>query len=188
MSQAFIRLQFYGLSVHFQLLSTSRCRDAVTFSCLAGSTAREGLSPSGARLLPSARAPASLPASFWPGTATRRQGCRRSRFRFRESFHNSTIAHRDHEPTPGREIIDAILLPSATIAVGYNTTILETRDGEELQGIIKQVTDEWIESCRELTGILMARKWKNPGPDFLAINFLALVRSSGAGAAWRRWT
>ena len=48
--------QFYGLSVHFRLLSTSRCRDAVTFSCLAGSTAREGLSPSGARSLPSARA------------------------------------------------------------------------------------------------------------------------------------
>lgn len=44
-----------------------------------------------------------------------------------------------------REIIDAVLLPSATIAVGYNTTTLETRDGEEFQGIIKQVTDAWIE-------------------------------------------
>src|SRR5216684_1057307 len=56
LSQAILRLQFYGLSVHFQLLSTSRCRDAVTFSCLAGSSAREGLPPSGARWLPSARA------------------------------------------------------------------------------------------------------------------------------------
>src|SRR5438552_2349594 len=55
-SRALCRPQFCGLSVHFKLLSTSRCRDAVTFSCLAGSTAREGLSPSGARLLPSARA------------------------------------------------------------------------------------------------------------------------------------
>lgn len=44
-----------------------------------------------------------------------------------------------------REIIDAVLLPSATIAVGYNTTTLETANGEEFQGIIKQVTDEWIE-------------------------------------------
>jgi len=44
-----------------------------------------------------------------------------------------------------REIIDEVLLPSATIAVGYNTTTLETRDGEVSQGIIKQVTDEWIE-------------------------------------------
>src|SRR5438034_2224281 len=44
-----------------------------------------------------------------------------------------------------REIIDAVLLPSATIAVGYNTTTLETKDGEEVQGILKQVTDAWIE-------------------------------------------
>jgi putative heme-binding domain-containing protein len=44
-----------------------------------------------------------------------------------------------------REIIDAILLPSATIAEGYNTTILGTKDGEEFQGIIKQVTHQWIE-------------------------------------------
>ena len=58
--------QFYGLSVHFRLLSTSRCRDAVTFSCLAGSTAREGLPPSGARWLPSARVPAKAggPVTF----------------------------------------------------------------------------------------------------------------------------
>jgi len=47
---------FYGRSVHFQLLSTSRHRDAVTFRCLAGSSAREGLAPSCAGALPSARA------------------------------------------------------------------------------------------------------------------------------------
>src|SRR5438093_2125465 len=50
----FLRPLFYGLSVHFQLLSTSCRHAAVTFSSLAGSSAREGLSPSGARLLPSA--------------------------------------------------------------------------------------------------------------------------------------
>src|SRR5206468_8185921 len=44
----------------------SRCRDAVTFSFLAGSTAREGLPPSGARWLPSARVPAKAggPVTF----------------------------------------------------------------------------------------------------------------------------
>lgn len=52
---------FYGLSVHFQLLST-QCRHLCSYFQLpAGSSAREGLSPSYARLLPSARAPASWP-------------------------------------------------------------------------------------------------------------------------------
>ncbi len=44
-----------------------------------------------------------------------------------------------------REIIDSVLTPSATIAVGYNTTTIETKDGEEVQGILKQVTDAGIE-------------------------------------------
>jgi putative heme-binding domain-containing protein len=44
-----------------------------------------------------------------------------------------------------REIIDAVLTPSATIAVGYSTTIIQTRSGEEISGIIKQATAEWIE-------------------------------------------
>jgi putative heme-binding domain-containing protein len=43
-----------------------------------------------------------------------------------------------------REIIDAVLLPSATIAVGYNTVTVETQAGEEFQGIVKEVTDQWI--------------------------------------------
>src|SRR3954465_11505225 len=38
--------QFYGLSLHFQLLSTPCRHDAVTFSYPAGSSAGEGLSPS----------------------------------------------------------------------------------------------------------------------------------------------
>jgi putative heme-binding domain-containing protein len=43
------------------------------------------------------------------------------------------------------EIIEAVLEPSATITVGYSTTMVETKSGEEYTGIIKQVTDAWIE-------------------------------------------
>lgn len=46
---------------------------------------------------------------------------------------------------PRRELIQAVLEPSAAIAVGYGTTIVETKSGDELQGIIKQATDSWIE-------------------------------------------
>ncbi len=42
------------------------------------------------------------------------------------------------------DIIDAILLPSATIAVGYGTVIVETKSGTEFQGILKQKTDAEI--------------------------------------------
>ena len=44
-----------------------------------------------------------------------------------------------------REIIESVLTPSATIAEGYSTTILETTSGEEYQGIIKQVTESGLE-------------------------------------------
>src|SRR5438445_13380997 len=44
-----------------------------------------------------------------------------------------------------REIIEAVLAPSATIAEGYSTTTVETKSGEEYIGIIKQVTSAWIE-------------------------------------------
>ena len=44
-----------------------------------------------------------------------------------------------------REIIDAVLAPSATIAVGYSATKVETRAGDEYTGVLKQVTDAWIE-------------------------------------------
>jgi len=46
---------------------------------------------------------------------------------------------------PRRELIDAVLEPSASIAVGYGTTIVETRTGDEHQGILKQATVAWIE-------------------------------------------
>lgn len=46
---------------------------------------------------------------------------------------------------PRRELIRAVLEPSATVAVGYGTTVIETKDDEEYQGVIKQATAEWIE-------------------------------------------
>lgn len=44
-----------------------------------------------------------------------------------------------------RELIDAVLKPSATIAVGYSTTVVDTKSDEEYQGVLKQATDSWIE-------------------------------------------
>jgi putative heme-binding domain-containing protein len=40
-----------------------------------------------------------------------------------------------------REIIDAVITPSANIAVGYSTTILTTRSGDVIDGIVKDATD-----------------------------------------------
>jgi len=37
-----------------------------------------------------------------------------------------------------REMIEAVLTPSATICVGYSTTSVETKSGEEYSGILKQ--------------------------------------------------
>ena len=44
-----------------------------------------------------------------------------------------------------RELIEAVLSPSATIADGYGTTVIETKAGLVYQGVIKQVTDSAIE-------------------------------------------
>jgi hypothetical protein len=38
-----------------------------------------------------------------------------------------------------RELIDAVLTPSANIAIGYGTTIVNTRDGDVTHGVIKDV-------------------------------------------------
>src|SRR3954463_8519595 len=46
---------------------------------------------------------------------------------------------------PRRDLIQAILEPSAAIAVGYGATIVEKKNGDELTGILKQVTDSYIE-------------------------------------------
>jgi len=39
-----------------------------------------------------------------------------------------------------RDLVDAVLLPSATISPGYGTVIVETKSGDEHQGILKQAT------------------------------------------------
>jgi len=44
-----------------------------------------------------------------------------------------------------RDLLDAVLTPSAAIAVGYSTTVVETKSGDDYQGVLKQVTDSWIE-------------------------------------------
>jgi putative heme-binding domain-containing protein len=49
------------------------------------------------------------------------------------------------DKVPRVELIRAILEPSAAIAVGYGTTFIETKSGDEYSGIIKQVTDAWTE-------------------------------------------
>ena len=46
---------------------------------------------------------------------------------------------------PRRELIRAVLEPSAEIAIGYGTTIVESKSGEEFQGIIKETTAEALE-------------------------------------------
>jgi putative heme-binding domain-containing protein len=46
---------------------------------------------------------------------------------------------------PRRDLITAILEPSASIAVGYGSTIVETKAGDEIVGVIKQSTDRELE-------------------------------------------
>lgn len=46
---------------------------------------------------------------------------------------------------PRSELIRAVLEPSAAIAVGYGSTIVETKSGEEIQGIIKETSAEAID-------------------------------------------
>jgi putative heme-binding domain-containing protein len=40
-----------------------------------------------------------------------------------------------------RDLVDAVLMPSAVISPGYGTVIVETKAGDEFQGILKQATD-----------------------------------------------
>jgi putative heme-binding domain-containing protein len=46
---------------------------------------------------------------------------------------------------PRRELIRAIQEPSADIAIGYGTTIVETKAGDEFQGILKSTTPDALE-------------------------------------------
>jgi putative heme-binding domain-containing protein len=43
-----------------------------------------------------------------------------------------------------RELIDAVIAPSASIAVGYSTTIVTTKDGDVVDGIVKDASDDAI--------------------------------------------
>src|SRR5258706_5119885 len=43
-----------------------------------------------------------------------------------------------------RELVESVLAPSATIAEGYATTIVTTNTGEELDGIVKESTDDAV--------------------------------------------
>jgi putative heme-binding domain-containing protein len=44
-----------------------------------------------------------------------------------------------------KDLIEAVLNPSASIAVGYSTSIIETKSGEEFQGVVKGVTDDAVQ-------------------------------------------
>jgi putative heme-binding domain-containing protein len=44
-----------------------------------------------------------------------------------------------------RDLVDSVLLPSARIAPGYETYIVETKSGAEFQGVLKQVTDAGLQ-------------------------------------------
>jgi putative heme-binding domain-containing protein len=44
-----------------------------------------------------------------------------------------------------RDLVDAILMPSATISPGYGTVIVETKMGDEFQGVLKQATEAGVQ-------------------------------------------
>jgi len=44
-----------------------------------------------------------------------------------------------------RDLVDAVLLPSTTISPGYGTVGVETKSGEEYQGVLKQATDAGVQ-------------------------------------------
>ncbi|MSU62051.1 MAG: c-type cytochrome [Pedosphaera sp.] len=44
-----------------------------------------------------------------------------------------------------RDLVEAVLVPSATISPGYGTFIVETKSGAEYQGILKQATDAGLQ-------------------------------------------
>jgi putative heme-binding domain-containing protein len=43
------------------------------------------------------------------------------------------------------ELIQAVLEPSATIAIGFGTTIVETKSGDEYQGVIREDGSAWMD-------------------------------------------
>lgn len=46
---------------------------------------------------------------------------------------------------PRRELIQSVLEPSAVIAVGYGTTVVETKSGDVFQGVLKSASDQGLD-------------------------------------------
>src|SRR6266850_1238887 len=46
---------------------------------------------------------------------------------------------------PRTDMIRSLLEPSSEIAIGYGATLIETKSDESYTGIIKQISDSWIE-------------------------------------------
>ena len=44
-----------------------------------------------------------------------------------------------------RDLVDAVLMPSATISPGYGTVVVETKAGVEYQGVLKQANDAGLQ-------------------------------------------
>jgi len=44
-----------------------------------------------------------------------------------------------------RDLVESVLVPSATISPGYGTVIVETKAGDEFQGVLKQATDAGLQ-------------------------------------------
>jgi putative heme-binding domain-containing protein len=44
-----------------------------------------------------------------------------------------------------RDLVDAVLTPSVVISPGYGTVIVQTKSGDEFQGILKQATDAGVQ-------------------------------------------
>src|ERR1041385_8166728 len=44
-----------------------------------------------------------------------------------------------------RYLVEAVLVPSATISPGYQTVVIETKDGDEVQGILKRASDSALD-------------------------------------------
>lgn len=44
-----------------------------------------------------------------------------------------------------RDLVEAVLMPSAVISPGYGTVVVETKAGEEFQGVLKQANDAGVQ-------------------------------------------
>jgi putative heme-binding domain-containing protein len=87
---------------------------------------------------------------------------------------------------PRRELIRSVLEPSSTIAVGYGTTIVETKSGETFSGIVKQVTTNTVElmgADGKLVRIATAEIKEQRGS-----NVSLMPEGLHAGLSWQEFT